>query len=378
MHGALGRQALYDTDEGVATVAVARRRQGTTMKTTVMTAATARKRLLPLKAAPTWATTADGVVVPVLVVCEATVTRMPRPNELPSWWAVFTRPDAAPASLGAPVAIDRDHDLVGTVTLVVVTTLGGGIVRDLVLGDTSPPAFQRRERLVVALAAAATAFVAQPRFESLSKPLLVVDAAGLGFLCAAGTEKAIDHGSAPCSRSRLPWVTGGCATSSPARRRRCSGQTFGQTGTSTRCLRWSGRSSSVSPRPGTPTISCWARASPPRSPSCASSPCRCRLGCSTAHVRLTPLGAQEQPLEVEVFAALGAGGSVGSAFLLLAISGDEVSRKRLRSARDQTDVRTHEHELSARLDVAPRDGGIEGVHADRFVGGERGCQRIPH
>jgi uncharacterized membrane protein YeiH len=39
---------------------------------------------------------------------------------------------------GGLMAIDRDYDLVGIVTLAVFTALGGGIVRDLVLGDTPP------------------------------------------------------------------------------------------------------------------------------------------------------------------------------------------------------------------------------------------------
>ncbi len=39
---------------------------------------------------------------------------------------------------GALMAIGRDYDVVGIAILAVVTALGGGIVRDLVLGDTPP------------------------------------------------------------------------------------------------------------------------------------------------------------------------------------------------------------------------------------------------
>lgn len=111
------------------------------------------------------------------------------------------------AMSGALMAIERDHDVVGIVTLAVVTALGGGIVRDLVLGDTPLPAFQRLEYLVVALAAAAVAFAAHTRLGPLRRPLLVFDAAGLGLFCVAGTSKALDHGLAPLAAALLGVTT---------------------------------------------------------------------------------------------------------------------------------------------------------------------------
>src|SRR3712207_8296350 len=95
------------------------------------------------------------------------------------------------------MAVRRDHDVVGIAILAVVTALGGGIIRDLVLGDTPPPAFTRWEYLVVALSAAAVTSVAHRGFTRPTRPLLVFDAAGLGLFCVADTEKALDHGLAP-------------------------------------------------------------------------------------------------------------------------------------------------------------------------------------
>ncbi|WP_052091480.1 trimeric intracellular cation channel family protein [Modestobacter caceresii] len=108
---------------------------------------------------------------------------------------------------GALMAIGRDHDVVGIAILAVVTALGGGITRDLVLGDTPPPAFTRWQYLVVALAAAAVTSVAHPWLGRLSRPLLVFDAAGLGLFCVAGTEKALDHGLAPVAAALLGVTT---------------------------------------------------------------------------------------------------------------------------------------------------------------------------
>lgn len=108
---------------------------------------------------------------------------------------------------GALVAIHRDHDVVGIAILAVVTALGGGILRDLVLGDTPPQAFARWEYLVVALAAAALTAVAHPELDRLERPFLVFDAAGLGLFCVAGTEKALDAGLAPVAAALLGVTT---------------------------------------------------------------------------------------------------------------------------------------------------------------------------
>jgi uncharacterized membrane protein YeiH len=94
---------------------------------------------------------------------------------------------------GALMAIRRDFDVVGVAILAVATALGGGILRDLVLGDTPPPAFTRWAYLAVALGAAAVAFVAHPLLARLTRALLLFDAAGLGLFCVAGTVKALEH-----------------------------------------------------------------------------------------------------------------------------------------------------------------------------------------
>lgn len=108
---------------------------------------------------------------------------------------------------GALMAIRRDFDVVGIVILAVITALGGGILRDLVLGDTPPPAFTQWEYLVVPLAAAAVTFVAHPELERLMRTLLVFDAAGLGLFCVSGTVKALDYGLAPVAAATLGVTT---------------------------------------------------------------------------------------------------------------------------------------------------------------------------
>jgi uncharacterized membrane protein YeiH len=108
---------------------------------------------------------------------------------------------------GALVAIRRDFDVVGIAILAVATALGGGLLRDLVLGHAPPLAFTRWEYLVVPLAAAAVALLAHPELERLTRTLLVFDAAGLGLFCVAGTVKALEHGLAPVAAATLGVTT---------------------------------------------------------------------------------------------------------------------------------------------------------------------------
>ena len=92
---------------------------------------------------------------------------------------------------GAMLAVRKGFEVVGIATLALVTALGGGIVRDLVLGDTPPRAFEDVWYLIVPLAAAAIVFVASSVIErSLTRPVLVFDAAGLGLFVVTGAVKA--------------------------------------------------------------------------------------------------------------------------------------------------------------------------------------------
>jgi uncharacterized membrane protein YeiH len=108
---------------------------------------------------------------------------------------------------GALVAVRRDLDVVGIAIVATFTGLGGGIVRDVVLGATPPAAFTHWAYLVAALGAAAGTAVAHPLLARLDRPLLLFDAAGLGLFTVAGTEKALDLGLAPVAAACLGVTT---------------------------------------------------------------------------------------------------------------------------------------------------------------------------
>ena len=97
---------------------------------------------------------------------------------------------------GGLVAVRKGFELVGVVSLSLVTALGGGVIRDLVLGATPPTAFSDVLYLVVPLVAAAIVFVAhRPIDRRLARPVLVFDAAGLGLFAVTGAVKASAFGA---------------------------------------------------------------------------------------------------------------------------------------------------------------------------------------
>lgn len=92
---------------------------------------------------------------------------------------------------GGMLAVRKGFELVGVASLALVTALGGGVVRDLVLGDNPPVAFRDIWYLVVPLAAAGVVFVAHSAIDRhLDRSVLVFDAMGLGLFSVTGAVKA--------------------------------------------------------------------------------------------------------------------------------------------------------------------------------------------
>ncbi|RMI32127.1 trimeric intracellular cation channel family protein [Nocardia stercoris] len=91
---------------------------------------------------------------------------------------------------GALLAVQKKFDIIGIAVLATVTAVGGGIIRDLVIGRTPPIAFTRLSYAVVALAGALLIFCWHPPLRLTRWPLYTTDAFGLGIFCVTGTETA--------------------------------------------------------------------------------------------------------------------------------------------------------------------------------------------
>jgi uncharacterized membrane protein YeiH len=95
---------------------------------------------------------------------------------------------------GALVAARKRMDVFGVLVLAIAAGLGGGIVRDLLIGVTPPRAITHPAYLVVALAAGGVGFAAPRTIARARRTVLAADALGLGAFAVAGTAKALDHG----------------------------------------------------------------------------------------------------------------------------------------------------------------------------------------
>jgi uncharacterized membrane protein YeiH len=98
---------------------------------------------------------------------------------------------AAFAASGALAGIRRKMDLFGVMVLGLVTAIGGGTLRDLLLGDNPPFCFKNETYLYLAVAVSLLTFALYRHMNSMRQSLLFFDAIGLGTFVVIGTEKAL-------------------------------------------------------------------------------------------------------------------------------------------------------------------------------------------
>jgi len=95
---------------------------------------------------------------------------------------------------GALVAVRGRLDLFGTLVLAGATGLGGGLVRDVLLGDVPPPGLVEWKFLLVAALAGVATFLWHPAVARWENIILTLDAAGLALFCVIGALKASNAG----------------------------------------------------------------------------------------------------------------------------------------------------------------------------------------
>ncbi|HET9979266.1 MAG TPA: trimeric intracellular cation channel family protein [Ktedonobacterales bacterium] len=137
---------------------------------------------------------------------------------------------------GALLAVHKRYDIVGMTVLAEITAIGGGVIRDLILGAVPPAAFTDRITFLLPVAAVAliffvyrfilhgdaqnetgivqrfrdriqTAFVRRYR-NQLATTVLIFDAAGLAVFCVSGTAKALAFRLGPIEAIALGTLTG--------------------------------------------------------------------------------------------------------------------------------------------------------------------------
>ena len=94
------------------------------------------------------------------------------------------------AITGVLAAENKRVDLFGVIVLALVTALGGGTMRDLIL-RTEPFWLSDSSFVLTAVATAAVTFIAARCWEAPARLLLILDACGLALFTVVGTEKAL-------------------------------------------------------------------------------------------------------------------------------------------------------------------------------------------
>jgi len=101
---------------------------------------------------------------------------------------------AAFAASGALAGVQRRMDLLGVVVLALVTAVGGGTIRDVLLGSVPPFCFKDENYLYLSILIALLIFFYHHSLDFMHRPLLYFDALGLGTFLVIGTGKALAFG----------------------------------------------------------------------------------------------------------------------------------------------------------------------------------------
>ena len=97
------------------------------------------------------------------------------------------------AMSGAFVAIEKKMDILGVAILGITTAIGGGIIRDLLIGHTPPESLVNPVFAFVALSVSLIVFIPKlrRRIDLDSRWMVLVDAIGLGVFTVIGCSTAV-------------------------------------------------------------------------------------------------------------------------------------------------------------------------------------------
>lgn len=109
---------------------------------------------------------------------------------------------------GALVGVQKRFDLFGVLFLSFVVAVVGGMMRDVLIGAVPPVAITDIHYFAIAMIGGVLTFYCYPNVTSHQRPILLLDAVGLGLFAVIGAQKAIDHGINPLMAAILGMLTG--------------------------------------------------------------------------------------------------------------------------------------------------------------------------
>jgi uncharacterized membrane protein YeiH len=98
---------------------------------------------------------------------------------------------------GTLTAIYNKFDVVGATIIGFITALGGGTLRDVLIGETPVGWMQDTLSLWVILAAVITSYVFRQSIQKLRKGMFLFDTIGLGLFTILGLQKTLELGLSP-------------------------------------------------------------------------------------------------------------------------------------------------------------------------------------
>ena len=109
---------------------------------------------------------------------------------------------------GGLAAVRKEFDLVALLVLAAAAGLGGGVLRDVLIGAVPPVGISDWRLMAAACAAGLFTFFFHSRVFRIERAVLVLDAAGLGLFAVAGTLKALQLGTTPLTAVVVGVLTG--------------------------------------------------------------------------------------------------------------------------------------------------------------------------
>ena len=112
------------------------------------------------------------------------------------------------AITGALVAVRKELDVFAVLVLAGTAGLGGGFLRDVLIGAVPPAALADWRYLLVPAAAGLVTFFFHPSLGRKERVINVLDAAGLSLFCVTGALKALAYGLGPVPSALMGMLTG--------------------------------------------------------------------------------------------------------------------------------------------------------------------------
>ncbi|GAB2466221.1 trimeric intracellular cation channel family protein [Xylanimonas ulmi] len=109
---------------------------------------------------------------------------------------------------GGLAGVRKSFDAFGVLVLAWATGLGGGVIRDVLIGATPPVGIANWRFVSTALVAGIVIFFLHPSVERMRRTVIVLDAWALAFFVLLGTTKGLALGAGPLAAIMVGVLTG--------------------------------------------------------------------------------------------------------------------------------------------------------------------------